>query len=100
MGDLAVDAAAVEIAERYAVGREDRHIAIGEEEHVLGVGEDGGDVAGDEVLVVADADDDGRAEARGDDLVRIGARDYGEGKDAGEFLDGSAHGFFQVAFEM
>src|ERR1035437_5709833 len=100
MGNLAMHTASVEIAERYAFGRENRHIAIGQEEHILGVGEDGGDVAGDEVLVVADADDDGRAVARGDDLIRIGARDHGEGKDAGEFLDGGAHGLFQVAFKM
>src|ERR1035437_4842164 len=100
MGDLAVHAAAVEIAERYAIGREDRHIAIGQEEHVLGVGEDGGHVAGDEVLVVADADDDGGAVARGDDLVRTGARPRGRGQAAGAVLGCGAHGFFQVAFEM
>ena len=73
----------VEIAEPHAVGREHRHVAIGEEEHVARVAEDGGHVGGDEVLALAEADHHRRPGARGDDLVRIGARDHGQREDAG-----------------
>ena len=91
--NLALYAAAVEIGNRYAFGREDRHIAIRQEEHVLRMRQDSGDVAGNEVLILADADHDRRAEARGDNLVRIGTRDDRKGKDPGEFFDSSAHRF-------
>ena len=78
--DLAVHGAAVEIAQPHAGWREDGHIAIGQEEHVARVAEDGGDVGGDEVLVIADADDHRRAVARGDDLVRVGAANARPGR--------------------
>ena len=54
--------------------REHRHLLVGEEHHVAGVREDGGDVGGHEVLAVADADDERRAVAHGDDLVRLVGR--------------------------
>ena len=64
--------AAVEVGEMHAVGGEDRHVAVGQEEHVAGVAEDRGHVGGDEIFAFAEADDDGRAGARGDDLVGVG----------------------------
>ena len=56
MGDLAVHRASVEIAQADAGRGEHGHIAIGQEEHVAGMVENGGDVGSYEVLVVADAD--------------------------------------------
>ncbi len=70
---LPLHAAAIEIGEPDALRREDRHVAVGEEEHVLRVGENGRDVAGDEVLVIADADHHRRAHAGGNDFVGVGA---------------------------
>ena len=55
-------------------GRDDRHLLVAEEHDVAGVAEDRRDVGGDEELVLAEADDDRRAVADGDDLVRIVGR--------------------------
>ena len=84
---------AVEVGERDAVEGEDGHVAVGEEVDVAGVVEDAGDVGGDEVFAFADADDDGRAEAGGDDLVGLVRGEDAEGEGAGEALDGAADGF-------
>ena len=56
---LARHRVAVEVGELHAVGREDGHVAIGQEEDVARVVEDRGDVGGDEVFVVTEADDAG-----------------------------------------
>ena len=93
--DVALDGVAVEVGERDAGGGEDGHVAVGEEVDVAGVVEDAGDVGGDEVLAVADADDDGRAEAGGDDLVGLGGGEDAEGEGSGEALDGAADGVFE-----
>ena len=69
--DLALDRTAVEIGQVHAVARQNRHVAIGKKEHVARVAENGGHVGGDEVLAVAQADDDRRPGARGDNLVRV-----------------------------
>ncbi len=100
VGNLAVDGPALEIAQPHAGRREDRHVAIGQEKHVARVAEDGGHVGGHEVFVVADADDHRWAVARGDDLLRIGARNHGQREDAGEFRHRRPHRFFQVAAEV
>ena len=57
--------------------------------------EDAGDVGGDEVLAFADADDDGRAGACGDDLVGLGGGEDAECEGSGEALDGAADGVFE-----
>ncbi len=100
MLDLAVDGAAVEVAELHAVRRENGHVAIGEEEHVARVAEDGGNVGRDEVFAFAEADHDGRAFAGGDDLVGIVAVEDGKREYAAELLHGAADRAFQIAFEI
>ena len=100
MRHLAVHVAAIEIGNPDAIRRENRHIAIGQKKHILCVGQDRGDVAGDEVFVIADADDDRRTHAGGDDFVRVGARNHGQREDAGDLLHRQAHRLFQAAFEM
>ncbi len=92
---FALDGLAVEVGELDAVEGEDGHVAVGEEVDVAGVVEDAGNVGGDEVLAFAYADDDGRAEARGDDLVGLGGGEDAEGEGSGEALDGAADGVFE-----
>jgi len=53
------------------------------------------DIGGDERLAFADADDHGRPEAGGDDLVRFGGGKNAEGECAGETLYGAADGYFE-----
>src|SRR5215472_489800 len=86
---------AVEVSEFDSAGRHNSHIAIRQKEDVAGVMKNGGDVGRDEVLVVAESDDCWRAVARGDDLVGLIGRDYGECEYAGEVLHGLAHSVFQ-----
>ena len=45
--------------------------------------EDAGDVGGEEVLVLAEAEDGGRAEAGGDELVGFGGGEDADGEGAG-----------------
>ena len=86
---------AVEVGEVDAGEGEDGHFAVGEEVDVAGVVEDAGDVGGDEVFAVADADDDGWSGAGGDDLVGLVGGEDAEGEGSGEALDGAADGFFK-----
>ena len=74
---------------------EDGHVAVGEEVDVAGVVEDAGDVGGDEGFALADADDDGRAGAGGDDFVRLGSGEDAEREGSGEALDGAADGHLE-----
>ena len=94
-GDVALDGVAVEVGELDAGEGEDGHVAVGEEVDVAGVVEDAGNVGGDEGLALADADDDGRAEAGDDDLVRLGGGEDAEGEGSGEAFDGAADGDFE-----
>ena len=81
-------------------GGEHGHVAVGEEEHVARVAENRGHVGGDEVFVVAQADHHRRTRAGGDNLVRIGARQHGQGEYAGQLLHGQTHSGFEVAAEI
>ena len=54
-----------------------------------------GNVGGDEVFAFAYADDDGRAGARGDDLVGLGGGEDAESEGSCEALDGAADGIFK-----
>src|SRR5579883_2269134 len=92
---LAGDGVAVEIGDLHALGCDHGQVAVGEEEQVAGVEEDGGYVGSDEVLVLAEADDRGRAIAGGDDLVGIVDGDHAEREYTGKFLDRLADGFFE-----
>ncbi len=97
---LALHGPAFEIGQPYSFGGQDGEIAVAQEEHVLGVREYGRNVAGHEVFVVADADHDGRAIARRHDLVGVLPGDHDQREDAGQLLDGDAHGLFEVALEV
>ena len=66
-----------------------------EEVNVAGVVEDAGDVGGEEEFAVAEAEDDGRAEAGGDHLVGRVRGEDADGEGSGEALDGAADGFFE-----
>ncbi len=85
---------AVEVGEGDAGGGEDGEFAVGEEVDVAGVVEDAGDVGGEEVFAVADAEHSGRAEAGGDELVGFVGGEDADGECSGEALDGAADGFF------
>ena len=56
-----------------------------------------GNIAGYEVFLLAQADDDGRAQARGHDFIGILGRKNGQRVDAVQALDGLAHGVFERA---
>ena len=74
---------------------EDGDFAVVEEDDVAGVVEDAGDVGGEEVFAVADADDGGRTGAGGDQLVGLARGEDADGEGSGEALDGAADGFFK-----
>ena len=93
---LAPNGLAVEIGELHAVGSDDGEIAIGQKENVASVIEDRGNVGGDKVFVVAEADHQRRSIAGGDDLVGLIDGDHRQSEDAGEFFHGAANGFFKV----
>ena len=57
--------------------------------------QDRGNVAGDEEFVFAEADDDGRAEARSDNFLRIARGERHQGVGAAHYRDGFQDGFFQ-----
>ena len=92
---LARDGLSVEVRELHAVGGNDGHVAVGEEENVPRVMEDGGNVGGHEIFVVAEADYRRRSVARGNDLVRFVSGDHGQRKNAGELLHRLANRIFQ-----
>ena len=84
---LALDGVAVEVGELDAGWRQDRDVAIGEKVDVARVVQNSRHVAGDKRLAFADADDDRRSEARGDNLVGLGCRQNAESKGARQPLD-------------
>ena len=92
---LAGDGLAFEVGELHARGRDDGEVAIAEKEQVAGVVQDGRHIAGDEVFVLAQADDRRRAIASGDNLVGLVGRDDGDREHAGQQLHRLAYGFFQ-----
>jgi hypothetical protein len=61
---------------------------------IAGVVQDAGDVGGEEVFAVADAQDGGWAEAGGDELIGLVGGEDPDGEGSGEALDGAADGFF------
>ena len=93
--EFALDGLAIEVGQLDAVEGEDGHVAVGEEIDVARVVENAGNVGGDEVLAFANADDDGRAGARGDDLVGLGRGENAECEGSGEALDGAADSIFE-----
>src|ERR1700730_19102271 len=92
----AADWASVVIHYADALGREDGNVTVGEEENLPGVLEKGGNVAGDEIFALAQADDGRRAEARSDDFLWFSRREKDQRVDSAELLQRLADGFFQA----
>ena len=76
--DLALHPVAGDGLDASAPGPELDHVAVLEEDHLPRVGEQRGDVAAAEHLALADADDERRAVARGDDHVGLVAGEDGD----------------------
>ena len=91
----AIDGAAIVIHHAHAILREDGDIAVGEEEHLAGVFEERGNIAGDKIFAVAKADHGRRTNARGDDFVRVAGGEKNQGIDAAQLLEGFADGLFE-----
>src|SRR5437867_8496308 len=72
--DLLADGPALLIRGHDAALGDYRDLPIVQEEDIARVVQDGGDVGGDEVLVLAQAHDEGRTIARRDDLHRVARR--------------------------
>ena len=92
---LARDGLAFEVGELHAGRRDDGEVAVGEEEQVARVIENRRHVAGDEVFVLAQADDRRRPVARGNNLVGLVGRDDRDREHAGQQLHRLANRFFQ-----
>ncbi len=99
-GNGALDGFAVEIGQLNAAWSQHGDIAVIEEEHIPGVTKNRGNVGGDEELLVAESDDDGRTGAGGDNLVGIGAGNDTDRKDAPDLFKGGANGILELAVEM
>ena len=82
--DFERDGCAVEVGEDDAGESEDGDFAVGKEMDVAGVVEDAGDVGGEEVFALAEAEHGGRAEAGGDELVGLVGGEDADGEGAGE----------------
>ena len=91
----AVDGAAFEIDELDALRSEHRDFAVAQEENAARVREDRGNIAGDEKFMLAQADHDGRTEARGDDFVGIFGGDGDQRVGAAHHFHGFQNGFFE-----
>ena len=93
--DLADDGLPVEVGELHAFGRNYGHVAVTEEKQVAGVIKDRRNVGGDEVLVLAQADNGGRAVAGSNNLVGLINCDYRQREYAGQLADCLADALFQ-----
>src|SRR5580658_11041494 len=93
--NLADDGPSVEIGELHAVGSDDGEIAIPEEEQIAGVVKNCGNVGGDEIFVLAEANYGGRAIAGGDNFIRIVDGDNRQREYSGQLAYGFADGLFQ-----
>ena len=82
----ALDRASLVIQDANAVLGEDGDVAIGEEKDVAGVLKKCGDVARDEIFVVAEANHGGRAETSGNDFLRVFSRKEHERVDAAQLF--------------
>ena len=86
----------IEIAQLHAVGGDDGEVTIGEKVDVARVIENGGNVGGNKVFVVAQADYKRWTIARSHDLVRLIDGNDGQSEDPGEFF----HCLTNRLFEM
>ena len=88
-------AAAVGVHHLHPAGSHDRDIAVLELNHVAGPVQDGGLVRGDEVLVLAQADQRRLAQAGRHDLAGLVVGDGRDGADALDVDDRATDGFFE-----
>ena len=88
--------APVVVGELDARPRDDRHFLVAEEHDVARVAQDGGNVGGDEELVLAQADDDRRPVAHGDDLFGVLDRDEDDREHAAHQLQRAPHGVLEA----
>ncbi len=86
-----VDLPVVEIGEYDAVALDDRDLPIVEEHDLACVCEDRGNIGGHEELAVAEADDDRRAVADGDDRSGIVRRNQDEGEQPFDVRERATH---------
>src|ERR1019366_3359835 len=75
-----------------AAGGEGGHVIVVEIDNLAGVGDDGVGVAGQKILIFADADDERRAAAGADDLAGVVAADDGNAVSADDLAQGVANG--------
>jgi hypothetical protein len=86
---------AVEVAEHDSGLRDDRDLTIVQKHNFPRVAQDGRNVGCDEVLVLAEADDDGRTVADRDDRVGLVGGNQDQREQAAQALERAAHGRFQ-----
>ena len=104
LGDVPVDVHHLRLHGHAVEGRDLRsergdrgHLALAEDEHSLGVRDDGRDVRGDVVLVLAQADDQRRVEPRADQELGVVAREHGQRVGAFDALQRGTDGGQEVA---
>ncbi len=79
----------------HTIGREHGDVAVGEKENLAGVLEKSGNIASDEVLTPAEADNRRRAHARGDDFLRVVGGNKNQRIDSAQLAQRPAHGFLE-----
>lgn len=94
---FALDRTAVDVDDPVAGQLQVDHVAFFQIDDLVSGAGQRHRVGGDEVLVLADADDQRRALARGDHAVRFFAAEHGDRVGAVQALDGLLHGLEQVA---
>src|SRR5208283_237092 len=92
---LALDVLAFEVGQLHTGRRNGGEVAVGEEEQVARVIENCRYIAGDEILIFAEADDGRRTIARGHDLVWLVSGNDSNREDAGQQFYRFADRFFQ-----
>jgi len=94
---LALHLPAVAIDDPAALQLQVDHVAIFQVDDLVGRAGQRHRVRSEEVLALADADDQGRTLTRTDHAMRLVAAECGDGIGAGQALDGQLHGLEQVA---
>ena len=88
------------VGERHPRPRDDRHLAVAEEDDVRRVAAHRRDVRGEEELAATHADDDRRAVAHRDDLVRIAGRRQDQHEQAAELLQRAPDGVLEAVVAL
>ncbi|MNS64507.1 hypothetical protein D3C72_976380 [compost metagenome] len=96
-GDGVVDGLAIAGEEVDALAADLGDLAVFHVDDLAGVVEDGGNVRGEEVLALADADDQGAALAGADEAAGLGLVQHGDGVGALDGFERVEHGVEQIA---